>query len=46
MVLAPGAMVDDGREAAQQAAQRDGLGQHGIGFQGDGADSAFYLDQF
>ena len=40
------AMVPNAKAIGMDPGQRDGLGQHGIGFQGDGADSAFYLAQF
>ncbi len=40
------ATVPNAKAIGMDPGQRDGLGQHGIGFQGDGADSAFYLAQF
>ena len=40
------AIVPNAKAIGMDPGQRDGLGQHGIGFQGDGADSAFYLAQF
>jgi hypothetical protein len=40
------AIVPNAKAIAMDPGQRDGLGQHGISFQGDGADSAFYLAQF
>jgi len=40
------AMVPNAKAIAMDPGARDGLGQHGVNFQGDGADSAFYLAQF
>jgi hypothetical protein len=40
------AIVPNAKAIAMDPGNREGLGQHGIGFQGDGADSAFYLAQF
>jgi hypothetical protein len=40
------AIVPNAKAIGMDPGARDGLGQHGIGFQGDGADSAFYLAQF
>jgi hypothetical protein len=40
------AIVPNAKAIAMDPGARDGLGQHGISFQGDGADSAFYLAQF
>jgi hypothetical protein len=40
------ATVPNAKAIGMDPGQRDSLGQHGIGFQGDGADSAFYLAQF
>jgi len=40
------AMVPNAKAIAMDPGARDGLGQHGVNFQGDGADSTFYLAQF
>ena len=40
------AIVPNAKAIGMDPGARDGLGQHGISFQADGADSAFYLAQF
>ena len=40
------AIVPNAKAIGMDPGARDGLGQHGINFQADGADSAFYLAQF
>ena len=40
------AIVPNAKAIGMDPGARDGLGQHGVSFQADGADSAFYLAQF
>ncbi|MCC7282775.1 MAG: hypothetical protein IT556_10355, partial [Acetobacteraceae bacterium] len=40
------AILPNAKAVAMDPSARDGLGQHGISFQADGADSAFFLAQF
>jgi hypothetical protein len=40
------AIVPNAKAIGMDPGARDGLGQHGINFQADGTDSAFYLAQF
>ena len=40
------AIVPNAKAIGMDPGARDGLGQHGVSFQADGADSSFYLAQF
>jgi hypothetical protein len=40
------AVAGNAKSVGVDPSQRDSLGQHGINFQADGTDSAFYLAQF